>query len=187
MIVKAKEEEDYLPSLRQFLQRLRRGIDVDPSKIKAILEMEPPKSEKGVRSFLGKVQFISRFISKLTLTCEPLFRLLKKGVPFEWTEKCQVAFESIQRYLQSLPAVLPIELEVPSLRIMVESGLEESEWLNERQHASLQTTPQQRTLPSGSSETVYKSCEDKNKVPPEKGQLVSQVDLALRNLAYASS
>ena len=60
-----------------------RGIEVDPSKIKAILEMEPPQSEKDVRSFLGKIQFISRFIAKLTLTCEPMFRLLKKDVKFE--------------------------------------------------------------------------------------------------------
>lgn len=82
-----------------------RGIDVDLSKIKAILEMEPPRTEKGVRSFLGNVQFISRFIAKLTLTCEPMFRLLRKDVPFEWTDKCQVAFESIQKYLKN-PLVL---------------------------------------------------------------------------------
>ena len=33
----------------------QKGIEVDPTKIKAILEMQPPKSEKEVRSFLGKI------------------------------------------------------------------------------------------------------------------------------------
>ena len=36
-----------------------KGIEVDPSKIKAILEMPPPKSEKEIRGFLGRLQYIS--------------------------------------------------------------------------------------------------------------------------------
>ena len=84
-----------------------RGIEVDPSKIKAILEMQPPKTEKGVRSFLGKIQFISRFIAKLTTTCEPLFRLLRKNVPFKWDDRCQAAFEAVQKYLQNPPVLMP--------------------------------------------------------------------------------
>ncbi|KAG5528960.1 hypothetical protein RHGRI_029577 [Rhododendron griersonianum] len=131
MIVKAKEREGHLPALRKFFERIRkyrmrlnpakctfgvtagkmlgfmittRGIEVDPSKIKAILEMELPRSEKDVRSFLGKVQFISRFIAKLTSTCEPIFRLLKRGVPFVWDDRCQ---QAIKAYLQSLPVLTP--------------------------------------------------------------------------------
>ncbi len=62
-----------------------RGIEVDPTKIKAILEMPPPKIEKEIRGFLGRLQYISRFIARLTITCEPIFKLLKKGEPKEWT------------------------------------------------------------------------------------------------------
>ena len=36
-----------------------RGIKVDPPKIKAILEMPPPKSEKEIRGFLGQLQYIN--------------------------------------------------------------------------------------------------------------------------------
>ena len=43
-----------------------RCIEVVPSKIKAILEVSPPRTEKEMRGFLGKVQFIRRFIAKLT-------------------------------------------------------------------------------------------------------------------------
>ena len=42
----------------------QRGNEVDPSKIKAILEMPPPRTEKEVRGFLDKVQFIRWFIAK---------------------------------------------------------------------------------------------------------------------------
>ena len=76
MIVKSKDRENHAMNLRKFLKRIKayrlrlkpqkctfgvtagkllgflvsdRGIEVDPSKIKAILEMPPPKSEKEIR------------------------------------------------------------------------------------------------------------------------------------------
>ena len=61
-------------------------MKVDPNKIKAIMEMKPPKTEKEILEFLGRIQYISRFIAQLTMTCEPLFRLLKKEVPTVWNE-----------------------------------------------------------------------------------------------------
>ena len=46
-----------------------RGIEVDPAKVKAIQEMPVPKTEKQVRGFLGRLNYISRFISHMTATC----------------------------------------------------------------------------------------------------------------------
>ena len=70
-----------------------RGIEVDQFKIKAILEMPPPKSEGEIKGFLGRLQYISRFIAKLTSTCEPIFKLLRKNEPYTWNDECQKAFE----------------------------------------------------------------------------------------------
>ena len=55
-----------------------KGIKVDPDKAKAIREMPVPKIEKEIKGFLGKLQFKSRFITKLTVVCEPIFKLLRK-------------------------------------------------------------------------------------------------------------
>jgi hypothetical protein len=66
-----------------------RGIEVDPSKVKTILEMPPPKTEKEVRGLLGRLQYISIFISQLTPTCEPIFKLLRKNTKRGWNEDCQ--------------------------------------------------------------------------------------------------
>ena len=85
----------------------QRGIEVDLTKIKAIIEMPSPRNEKEVRGFLGRVQFISRFISKLTMTCDPLFKLLRKGEKFEWDSQCQEAFDKIKAYLQNPPILSP--------------------------------------------------------------------------------
>ena len=66
-----------------------RGIEVDPDKIKAIQEMPMPKTEKDVQEFIGKLQYISRFIAKLTMICDPVFKLLRKNQSVEWNEECQ--------------------------------------------------------------------------------------------------
>ena len=78
----------------------QRGNDVDPSKIEAISAMPAPRNEREVRGFIGKIQYISRFISKLTATCDPLFKLLKKDQRFVWDDPCQHAFEKIKEYLK---------------------------------------------------------------------------------------
>ena len=43
-----------------------RGIEVDLDKIKAILDIPVPGTEKEIRGFLGWLQYISRFIARLT-------------------------------------------------------------------------------------------------------------------------
>ena len=65
-----------------------RGIEVDPSKIKAILEMPSPKGEKKVKGFLGQLQYISQFITKLTSIYEPIFKLLRKNEPYARNNEC---------------------------------------------------------------------------------------------------
>ena len=52
-----------------------KDIEVDPAKVKVIQEMSTPRAEKEVIGFLGHLNYISRFISHLTATCEPIFKL----------------------------------------------------------------------------------------------------------------
>ena len=114
MIVKYKEREVHIVNLRKFFERIKeyrmrlnpqkctfgvtagkllgflvsdRGMEVDPSKIKAILEIPPFKSKKEIKGFLGQLQYISRFIVKLTCTCELIFKLLRKNEPYEWNDE----------------------------------------------------------------------------------------------------
>ena len=105
MIAESRTEGEQLVNLRKLFERLRKnqlrlnpakctfgvksgkllgfivsqkGIEVDPDKVKAILEIPEPLTEKQVRGFLGHLNYIARFISKLTATYEPLFKLLCK-------------------------------------------------------------------------------------------------------------
>ena len=51
----------------------QRGIEVNPKKVRAILELEPPRTVKAVQSLNGKVAALNRFISKATNKCFPFF------------------------------------------------------------------------------------------------------------------
>ena len=62
---------------------------------------------KEVRGFLGKIQYISRFITKLTYVCEPIFKLLRKNQPAEWNDQCHEALDKIKKYLVNPPILKP--------------------------------------------------------------------------------
>ena len=57
---------------------LQRGIEANPDKIQAILNMERPRNVKEVQSLTGRVAALNRFVSKATNKCLPFFKVLKK-------------------------------------------------------------------------------------------------------------
>ena len=134
VIVKSKQAANHLGDLKKVFERMRkynlklnpakcafggpsgkllgfivskRGIEIDPAKIKAIRDMPVPRTQKDVKSFLGKINFIGRFIAQLTATCEPLFKLLRKNAPLKWDDDCQAAFDKIKEYLLNPPVLMP--------------------------------------------------------------------------------
>ena len=132
MLVKSKEDEHHLADLKEVIQALRRynmklnsskcvfgvssgkflgfmvsqrGIEANPDKIKAILEMSPPKTVKEIQSLTGKATTLNRFVSRSTDKCLPFFKTLRKA--FQWTEECQQAFDELKVYLSSPPLLIP--------------------------------------------------------------------------------
>ena len=75
------------------------GIEVDPEKIKAILDMPSPKTKREIRGFLGRLQYIGHFIARLIDICEPIFHLMRKNQPTIWNDDYQHAFEKIKECL----------------------------------------------------------------------------------------
>ena len=69
------------------------GIRVDPTKIKAVVNCKPPQNVTEVRSFLGLAGSYRRFVRGFSIIASPLTNLLRKGIKFEWTDKCQNSFK----------------------------------------------------------------------------------------------
>ena len=106
MLIKSKEEEDHLDDLKETFNTLRqysmklnpskcafgvssgtflgfmvsqRGIEANPEKVRAILEMSSPKMIKEVQSLMGRVAALNRFVLKATDKCLPFFKILKQA------------------------------------------------------------------------------------------------------------
>ena len=65
-----------------------KGIRVDPTKIEAMVNWKPPRNVTEVRSFLGLASYYRRFVRGFSIIASPLTKLLRKGIKFEWTDKC---------------------------------------------------------------------------------------------------
>ena len=83
-------------SSRKFLGFLvsQRGVEANPDKIKAIIDMKPPRTVREIQSLTGRVVTLNKFVSKATDKCLPFFRVLEKA--FMWTPECDEAFAALK-------------------------------------------------------------------------------------------
>lgn len=86
-----------------FIVEAGKGIRVDPEKVQAIQQWQPPRSVKGVRSFLGFANYYRQFIPKFSSIASPLTALTKKNAAFAWSKECQTAFEELKLRLITAP------------------------------------------------------------------------------------
>jgi hypothetical protein len=81
------------------------GITVDPSKVRDILDWEPPKFVHQVRSFLGLAGYYRRFILNFSKISKPITELLKKGTEYVWSKDCGEAFQTLKKLLTTSPVL----------------------------------------------------------------------------------
>ena len=94
------------------------GYDISPEgvhkqlkKCKEFKNFPTPTSREEVQKYLGGVQFYRRFVDNLATIAAPLTDLLKKKNKWEWTEKHQCAFDTLNQLLSD-----DIALSVPDLK-----------------------------------------------------------------------
>jgi hypothetical protein len=90
-----------------------KGIEANPSKIEAILRMEPLKSRKGAQRLTGRLASLNRFIS--TERNLSFFEVLKSVKVFQWGPTQQKAFEELKQYLIELTTLTPPSSGAPLL------------------------------------------------------------------------
>ena len=83
----------------------QRGIEANPKKVQAILDMTSPKTVKEVQKLIRRIAALNRFVSKATDKCLLFFKTLKQA--FVWTNECKAAFQELKRYLSNPPLLSP--------------------------------------------------------------------------------
>jgi hypothetical protein len=140
ILIYSKNEKEHVQHLRIVLTRLRehqlyakfskcafwleeiqflghvlsaKGIVVDPSKVKDILEWKPPTTVHQVRSFLGLARYYRRFIPDFSKLVKPITSLLKNDIKFNWSSKCNEAFEQLKTLLTTAPVLAQPDITKP--------------------------------------------------------------------------
>ena len=88
-------------------------IKMDPGKVKGVTDWPISKSHKELWDFLGFLNFYRWFIENFSKVACPLNALTFKKLPFEWTAKCQTAFEQLKEKITMAPALCMLNNEDP--------------------------------------------------------------------------
>lgn len=133
LTVFSKERSDHVKHLRSIFERCRKygislnpkksvfgvdrgkllghivskeGIKIDPERIEAINRIPPPRNVKELKSFFGKINFVRRFVPNFAEIVNPMNKLLKKNVTFNWTEECKLSFKNIKKAITASPVLV---------------------------------------------------------------------------------
>ncbi|XP_072077973.1 uncharacterized protein [Arachis hypogaea] len=91
----------------------KKGISVDPAKVKAVMEWKRPTSVTEIRSFLGLAGYYRRFIMGFSQLALPLTKLTRKDALFVWTSECEESFQALKQKLTTAPVLVLPELNEP--------------------------------------------------------------------------
>ena len=140
ILIYSMDEETHTQQVRKVLERLRenhlhakpekcsfhtdtveylgviispKGVSMDLEKVKAITSWPAPKIVKELQSFLGFANFYRGFIDNYSGITKVLTSLLRKNTPWEWTSRCQDAFELLKQAFVQAPVLAHFSPELP--------------------------------------------------------------------------
>jgi hypothetical protein len=85
------------------------GMIIDPEKTQFILKLPPPSSKKSMQSFLGRINFVRRFIPSFSEMVRPLQNLIKKDVQYHWGPLEIWDFDSIKKAIIYAPSLMSLD------------------------------------------------------------------------------
>jgi hypothetical protein len=79
------------------------GIKIDPKRIEAIDTINIPRNVKEIQSFLGKINFLRRFIPNFAEIVKLITDMLKKNSETKRTSEDKVSFQRIKKFISKAP------------------------------------------------------------------------------------
>ena len=81
------------------------GVKAIRDKTEAITKLTAPNNVKELKSFLGSIQHLSKFVNNLSKKTDQMRRLLKKDVRWEWTAEINEDFERLRKEITEAPCL----------------------------------------------------------------------------------
>ncbi|XP_072077923.1 uncharacterized protein [Arachis hypogaea] len=114
------------------------GIEANPEKCRAILDMTSPQTIKEVQRLTGRLAALSRFLPCLASKSSCFFQTLKTKRAFQWTDECEQAFTTLKETLSKPPILhTPLQGEPLLLYLSVTNWAISSALVAEREQKQL--------------------------------------------------
>ena len=81
------------------------GRKIDPGRVEAIKAIVLLHNKKAMQSFLGKINFVRRFIFDFAEIVKPLQEMIKKDSNFKWSKERKEAFAKIKEAIAEAPTL----------------------------------------------------------------------------------
>ena len=81
------------------------GVKPIQDKTDAITKLKAPTNTKELKSFLGSIQHLSKFLNNLSKKTDRMRKLLKKDVKWEWTKEINDDFEQLKKEITEAPCL----------------------------------------------------------------------------------
>jgi hypothetical protein len=85
----------------------KEGVKIDPSRVETIQKIDNPRNKKEVQSFLGRVNFLRRFIPNFVETVMFITHMLRKENHVKWADEEKGSFDDIKREMTEALVVSP--------------------------------------------------------------------------------
>jgi hypothetical protein len=92
-----------------------RGIEANPTKIQAIINMTPPQSARDIQRVTGRLAALNRFISKSAERSLPFLKTLRGAKDFAWGPEQAAAFASLKQHQSELATLTSPNPSLPPL------------------------------------------------------------------------
>lgn len=89
------------------------GVRTDPEKVRPVLEIPEPTTAKQVKSFISTMSWYRRYIPELATIIEPISRLVKDDVKWQWGSEQREAFHRVRRALTEAPVLTSSDFSEP--------------------------------------------------------------------------
>ena len=84
------------------------GLSIDKNRVKALTNLQAPNDRKSLQSLLGFFGLNRKWIPKYTDLTRPMYKIMKKGVPFNWDEECNRNLRQLKEaVIQSVTLAIP--------------------------------------------------------------------------------
>ncbi len=93
----------------EFILKVKKNIQMNPQKMKAIMNWQASKSVKSVQSFIDFANFYWKFIKNFSNLIMSIMTLVQKNTSFKWTEKVNQSFMKLKTMFISVSILVSFD------------------------------------------------------------------------------